>query len=55
VTYDGKIAYETERWSVGLFGKNLADRRYFIPFPASNGMIAPAEPRTVYLMAKAKY
>ena len=55
VTYDGKIAYETERWSVGLFGKNLADRRYFVPFPASNGMIAPAEPRTVYLMAKAKY
>ena len=55
VTYDGKIAYETERWSVGLFGKNLADQRYFMPFPASNGMIAPAEPRTVYLMAKAKY
>jgi iron complex outermembrane receptor protein len=55
ITYDGKIAYETEHWSVALMGKNLADRRYFIPFPAGNGMIAPAEPRTVYLVAKMKY
>jgi iron complex outermembrane receptor protein len=55
ITYDGKIAYETERWSIALVGKNLADRRYFTPFPAGNGMIAPAEPRTVYLIAKVKY
>jgi iron complex outermembrane recepter protein len=55
ITYDGKIAYETDRWGVALVGKNLADRRYFIPFPASTGMIAPAEPRTVYLIVKAKY
>ena len=55
VTYDGKIAYETERWSVALIGKNLADRRYFVPFPVGNGMIAPAEPRTVYAVARVKY
>ncbi len=55
ITYDGKVAYETDRWSVALVGKNLADRRYFVPFAAGNGMIAPAEPRTVYLMAKVKY
>ncbi len=28
VTFDGKIAYETDRWSLGVTGKNLADRRY---------------------------
>jgi iron complex outermembrane receptor protein len=55
ITYDGKIAYETERWSVALIGKNLADRRYFVPFPVGNGMVAPAEPRTVYAVAKVKY
>ena len=55
ITYDGKIAYETERWSVALIGKNLADRRYFVPFPVGNGMIAPAEPRTVYAVARVKY
>ena len=55
ITYDGKIAYETERWSVALIGKNLADRRYFVPFPVGNGMIAPAEPRTVYAVAKIRY
>jgi len=55
ITYDGKIAYETERWSLALIGKNLADRRYFVPFPVGNGMIAPAEPRTVYAVAKVKY
>jgi iron complex outermembrane receptor protein len=55
ITYDGKIAYETEHGSIALVAKNLADRRYFIPFPAGNGMIAPAEPRSFYLVAKMKY
>ena len=55
ITFDAKIAYETERWSVTLIGKNLADRRYFVPFPVGNGIIAPAEPRTVYAVAKVKY
>ena len=55
VTYDGKIGYEAGPWSVALIGKNLADRRYFVPFPVGNGMVAPAEPRTVYAVAKVKY
>jgi len=55
ITYDGKIAYETGRWSVALIGKNIADQRYFVPFPVGNGMIAPAEPRTIYIAAMAKY
>jgi iron complex outermembrane receptor protein len=55
VTFDAKIAYETAGWSVALVGKNLADTRYFQPFPASLGMIAPGEPLTVYVVATAKY
>jgi iron complex outermembrane receptor protein len=55
VTYDGKIGYETPRWSVALIGKNLADSRHFVPFPVGNGMIAPGEPRTVYAVANLKY
>jgi iron complex outermembrane receptor protein len=55
VTFDGKIAYETEHWSLGLTGKNLADRRYFQPFPVGGGFLAPAEPRTIYAVARLKY
>jgi len=29
--------------------------RDYQPFPSANGMIAPAEPRTVYAFAKAKH
>jgi hypothetical protein len=38
-----------------LVGKNLADARYFEPFPSALGTIAPGEPRTVYVVATAKY
>ena len=55
VTFDAKIAYETERWSVALVGKNLADKRYFQPFPSGDGLIAPGEPLTVYAVATVKY
>jgi len=55
VTFDAKLAYEAERWSVALIGKNLADRRYYEPFPSGLGVLAPAEPLTVYLVATAKY
>jgi iron complex outermembrane receptor protein len=55
VTFDAKIAYETERWSLALVGKNLADKRYFQPFPSGDGLIAPGEPLTVYAVATVKY
>ena len=55
VTFDAKLAYEAERWSVALIGKNLADRRYYEPFPSGLGLVAPGEPLTVYLVATAKY
>lgn len=55
VTFDGKIAYETEHWTLGLTGKNLADRRYFVPFTAGSGFIAPADGRTILAFAKLRY
>ncbi len=55
ITFDAKLAYEADHWSVALVGKNLADRRYYQPFPSSLGMIAPGEPLTVYLVATVKY
>ena len=55
MTFDGKIAYEMEHWSLGLTGKNLADRRTFGPFTVGNGFIAPGDGRTVYAVAKLRY
>ncbi|HLH90276.1 MAG TPA: TonB-dependent siderophore receptor [Xanthobacteraceae bacterium] len=55
VTFDAKIAYEKDHWSIALIGKNLADRRYFQPFPEGLGVVAPGEPLTVYLVATVKY
>jgi iron complex outermembrane receptor protein len=54
ITFDAKIGYETERWSIALVGKNLADRRYFIPYPYLNGRVAPADPLTVFAVASIK-
>jgi iron complex outermembrane receptor protein len=54
ITFDAKIAYETDRLSLALVGKNLADKRYFQPFPEGLGMVAPGEPLTVYLVATVK-
>ena len=47
VTFDGRIAYDFENWTIALTGKNLTDRRYFIPYPYFNGRVAPGEPLTV--------
>lgn len=55
IIFDAKLAYEADRWSIALIGKNLTDVRYFQPFPASLGMIAPGEPLTVYVVATVKY
>jgi iron complex outermembrane receptor protein len=54
ITFDAKIAYEADNWSVALVGKNLADRRYFEPFPIGLGLIAPGQPLTVYVVATIK-
>jgi len=54
ITFDAKLAYETEHWSVALIGKNLADRRYFEPFPSGLGVVTPAQPLTVYVVATIK-
>ena len=55
ITFDAKIAYETGGWSVALIGKNLADARYFEPFPSGLGLLAPGQPLAVYMVASAKY
>jgi iron complex outermembrane recepter protein len=54
-TLDGKIAYDIDRWTLALIGKNLTNVRYFQPFPLNVGWVAPGEPLTVYAMAKLKY
>lgn len=55
VTFDAKVSYETESWTVGLVGKNLADRRYFIPYPYAQGRVAPAESLTILAFATLKH
>src|SRR4051812_25130665 len=55
VTFDGKVAYEMERWSVGVTGKNLADHRTFVPYASGSGYIMPADGRNVLAFAKLRY
>ncbi|MBK3664669.1 TonB-dependent siderophore receptor [Bradyrhizobium diazoefficiens] len=55
VTFDGKVAYERDRWSIGVTGKNLADRRYFVPYASGSGYIMPAEGRTILAFGKLIY
>ena len=55
VIFDGKVAYETGQWTVGVTGKNLADHHYFVPYASGSGYIAPAEGRTVLAFAKLRY
>ena len=51
ITFDAKIGYETETWSLAQVGKNLTDQRYFIPYPYVRGRVAPAERLTVLAVA----
>ncbi len=55
VTFDARIAYEGEQWSVGVVGKNLANRQYFIPYPYAQGRVAPEEPLTVLAVASVRH
>ncbi|WP_271606999.1 TonB-dependent siderophore receptor [Bradyrhizobium sp. CCBAU 11434] len=55
VTFDGKIAYETDHGTIGVTGKNLADHRYFVPYASGSGYIMPAEGRTVLAFARLRY
>ncbi|QCK88050.1 TonB-dependent siderophore receptor [Phreatobacter aquaticus] len=55
VTFDARVAYQYQNWTIALTGKNLADRRYFIPYPYFSGRVAPAEGRTAYLTVSTKF
>jgi iron complex outermembrane recepter protein len=47
VTFDARVAYDFDNYTVALTGKNLADRRYFVPYPFFQGRVAPGEPFTL--------
>ena len=51
VTFDAKLGYDAETWSFALVGKNLANQRYFIPYPFAAGRVAPGEPLSVFAVA----
>lgn len=55
VTFDAKLGYDTETWSLALVGKNLANRRYFVPYPFALGRVAPGEPLTVLAVASLRH
>lgn len=55
VTFDARISYQYQNWTVALVGKNLADRRYYIHYPYFSGRVAPAEGRTAYLTLSTKF
>lgn len=55
VTVDAKIGYAAKRWQFTLIGKNLFDRRYFVPYPYAQGRAAPGRPLTILARTSIKY
>lgn len=55
VTFDARIAYQYQNWTIALTGKNLADRRYFVPYPYLSGRVMPAEGRSAYLTVSTRF
>lgn len=53
-TFDGRLAYDRDTWSVALTGKNLTDRFHWVRQPYFDGRVAPGEGRTVYLSLTAR-
>jgi iron complex outermembrane receptor protein len=47
VTFDARIAYDFKNYTFAVTGKNLTDRRYFVPYPYFQGRVAPGDPLTV--------
>lgn len=47
VTFDGRVAYTYQNWTVAVVGKNLFDRQYFVPYRYLSGRVAQAEGRGV--------
>jgi iron complex outermembrane recepter protein len=50
-----RIAYETDHWNLGVTGRNLTDRRYYVPYVSGSGYIMPADGRIVLAFAKLRY
>lgn len=48
VIFDAAAAYEWRNLYVAVTGKNLTDRKYFVPYPYFDGRVAPADGRTAY-------
>lgn len=54
-TVDSKIAYETERFAVSIFVKNITGEKYFVPFVYYGGRVAPGDDRAVYATIAVKF
>lgn len=55
VTFDARIAYSWQNWTLAVVGRNLADRQYYLPYPYLDGRVAPAEGRTVFATLSARF
>ena len=55
VTIDARIAYDFKNYTFAVTGKNLTDRRYFIPYPYFSGRVAPGDPLTVLASISVKH
>ncbi len=54
-TFDARIAYRYQDWTIALVGKNLADKQYFVPYPYFSGRVAPGDGRTAYLSISKRF
>ncbi|MDK9695687.1 MAG: TonB-dependent receptor [Siculibacillus sp.] len=54
-TFDARIGYEKDNWSVALTAKNLTDRDHWVRYPYLDGRVAPGEGRALYASFTAKF
>ncbi len=55
VTFDARVAYQWKNWTLAVVGRNLSDKRYFVPYPYLDGRVAPAEGRTVFATLSTRF
>lgn len=54
-TVDGKVAYETDKYTAALYVTNLTGEEYFVPYNYFGGRVAPGPDRTFYSTFAVKY
>lgn len=55
LTFDAQVSWENGPLRLALTGRNLADRRYFVPYEYFGGAVAPGAPLQVFATAALRF